>query len=173
MKPLRIRAAVRLPLLIVLALAISVGSATAAESAKPSVVHSARITGAFSATVIGGAGAGTSYKGTLRLAGTRTGLLSGTLRMAGGETIPVSGQLRGELIGLTFAVAPGKTISGTGIVGYDQASRRNTIGGTFAGPGPGSLGVWGYFCPVIPFANGNGGCLVGITAGNGLCYVVS
>ena len=63
-------------------------AAMAAPAAKPTVVRSAKVQGAFSATVVEGVGKGTAYNGTLSLSGTRTGLLSGTLQMASGKTIP-------------------------------------------------------------------------------------
>jgi hypothetical protein len=144
-------------------------AAAAAAGGAKTAVHSANITGAFSAAVVQGAGPGTSYKGTLRLAGSTGGLLSGTLETAG-KSIAVTGQVHGQLIGLTFTIAPGKTISGTGIVGYDPTTKTNTIGGTFAGPGARSIGVWSYLLPAV---NNTGGCVLGIPTGACCCYVIS
>jgi hypothetical protein len=52
-------------------------SASAAAAAGPKPVHSATITGVFSATVVQGTGAGTAYKGTLHLDGSRVACSAG------------------------------------------------------------------------------------------------
>src|SRR5690349_24348374 len=144
-------------------LAASAGPSSAALHLKP-VTH-ATISGAFSATVVQGPGAGKSYDGMLRLTGTAGGYLQGALTVRGSKPIPVIGQLRGRLIGLSFSLGPNKTLAGTGIVGYDLATKTNTIGGTFSGPTDRSLGVWSYTRRV----ESTGGCTIGIPGGASFC----
>jgi hypothetical protein len=162
------------------ALAVGVASSVAA-SRQQRTVSSGVLKGMFSAKVVSGPGAGTVYAGTLRLAASRTGYLTGTLTLTGSNRrLDVDGQLHGQLVGLSIAVGADQALSGTGVVGYNPATKRNTIGGTFSGPGDASLGVWDY-TPSNHYESQTsaGGCIVGVTTNGsespsrpGLCLVI-
>jgi hypothetical protein len=90
-----------------------------------------------------------------------------------GRRVPVDGELNGQLIGLSIDVGQDMTLSGTGIVGYNPSTKRNTIGGTFSGPSGTALGVWDYESQTSA-----DGCIIGISTNGstnpsrpGLCYV--
>ena len=158
--------------------ALAVGATSSiAASGQQRTVTSAVLKLAFTARVVQGPGAGTVYAGDLRLTGSPTGYLKGTLTpTAPNRRLAVDGQLHGQLIGLSIALGAGQTLSGTGVVGYNPATKQNTIAGTFSGPGDASLGVWdGHY----ESQTSAGGCITGISTNGsthpsrpGLCYVI-
>ena len=177
MHRLKLRAGVTVALAASLvALAVYAGSSTATSSS-PRTVKTAKHEWTFAARILQGPSAGKSYSGTLKLTGSSTGYLTGTFASAAfPKPIPVTGQLQGQLIGISLALGSGRTITGTGVVGYDSATRKNTIAGTFSGPGNDSIGVWDTPKTLLIATTKSGGCLSGVLVQQGdgsyACYVV-
>lgn len=118
------------------------------------------LSGPFDATAIVGPDRGLTLRGTLALSIARaSGYTTGTLTRPDGPAVTVTGQVKGQLVGLYFALGGGRGIFGSGVIGYDPAGKRNVIGGTFTGPSERTLGSWDYGSGV----KGPGGCIVGIS----------
>jgi hypothetical protein len=169
MKHLNLRAAAMLSLVACLVMLAAYAASAGAGAKRQRTVTSGKFVGTFSVTVLQGPEAGKSYTGKLKLTGSRKGRLSGTFAVAGSaKGIPVTGQLHGRLIGLSLAIGPNQTIIGTGVVGYDPATKKNTIGGTASGPSDTAIGVWRYVAgtgilgPGMSPTRRTVGCLMGL-----------
>ena len=186
MKRLHLRAAAMLSIVACLVMLAAYAASSSGAPKRQRTVTSAKLVATFSVTVLQGPEAGKSYTGRLKLTGSRKGRLTGTFALAGTpKAVPVSGQLHGRLIGLSLAIGPNQTITGTGVVGYDPVTKQNTIAGTASGPSDTSIGVWslvkgtGILGPGSPPQHANqfvSGCIIGIQvhydpATGPVCYV--
>jgi hypothetical protein len=119
----------------------------------PTPAAAAKVAGCqykFDATVREGPSAGTNVGGTLVLVQAKpddAGSFKGAVvppgvQVAGAQFVPVTAQVNGKDVTLTFSLADGSQITGTGTTEAGIGDCRGTMSGSFTGPKANDKGDW-------------------------------